>query len=75
MSVGEDGCYVEKVHWARERHIGGGSCGRCYLCIDLKSNFLFAIKEVRLIFLNISVITLGDYGFCVSLFYSRLRFH
>ena len=50
MSVGEDGCYVEKVHWARERHIGGGSCGRCYLCIDLNSNFLFAIKEVRLIF-------------------------
>ena len=50
MSVGEDGCYVEKVHWARERHIGGGSCGRCYLCIDLKSNFLFAVKEVRFIF-------------------------
>ena len=48
LSVGEDGSYVEGVHWRRVKYIGGGACGRCYFCIDAKTGFLFAIKRVRL---------------------------
>ena len=48
LSVGEDGCYVENVHWRRVHHIGGGSCGRCYFCTDLKTGFLFAVKQARI---------------------------
>lgn len=48
LSVGEDGSYVQGVHWRRVKYIGGGSCGRCHFCIDAKTGFLFAIKRVRL---------------------------
>ena len=48
LSVGEDGSYVEGIHWRRVKYIGGGSCGRCHFCEDAKSRFLFAIKRVRL---------------------------
>lgn len=48
LSVGEDGSYIEGVHWRRVKYIGGGACGRCYFCIDAKTGFLFAIKRVRL---------------------------
>ena len=47
MSVEQDGRYVEDVHWERQVYIGGGSCGRCWQCIDLKTQKLFAIKQVR----------------------------
>ena len=47
MSVGDDGSYLEDVHWQQKVYIGGGSCGRCYQCVDLKTQKLFAIKCVR----------------------------
>ena len=50
LSVGEDGNYIEGVHWRQVKYIGGGSCGRCYFCVDAKTGRLFAIKRVRLYF-------------------------
>ncbi|XP_044178906.1 probable serine/threonine-protein kinase mps1 isoform X4 [Acropora millepora] len=47
LSVGDDGSYVENVHWKRIIYIGGGSCGRCYQCMDLKTGKLFAVKFIR----------------------------
>ncbi|XP_078376186.1 uncharacterized protein LOC144659591 isoform X2 [Oculina patagonica] len=46
LSVGEDGTYLEEIHWRSVRSIGGGACGRCFLCTDLHSEFLFAIKKI-----------------------------
>ncbi|XP_068747571.1 uncharacterized protein [Montipora capricornis] len=47
LSVEQDGRYVEHVHWERQVYIGGGSCGRCWQCIDLKTEKLFAIKQIK----------------------------
>lgn len=47
LSVGDDGSYVEDVHWKRIVYIGGGSCARCYQCMELKTGKLFGVKFIR----------------------------
>ena len=55
LSVGEDGAYLEGIHWRSVRSIGGGSCGRCFLSFDLDTEFLFAIKKVNYLLINLLI--------------------
>lgn len=47
LSVGDDGTYLENVHWQQNIYIGRGSNGCCYQCMDLETQKLFAVKRVR----------------------------
>ena len=48
LSVGKDGTYLEGIHWMNNVSIGEDSCGRYFLCTDLRTSLFFAIKMVRL---------------------------
>ncbi|PFX15026.1 Mitogen-activated protein kinase kinase kinase 14 [Stylophora pistillata] len=46
LGVHENGSYIENIHWQVIHAIGGGSCGRCYLCRDVFKQSLIAIKKI-----------------------------
>ena len=46
LSVSVDGHYDQHFEWHCRTYLGGGANGRCTLCIDVKTGFLFAIKKV-----------------------------
>ncbi|KAJ7391793.1 hypothetical protein OS493_016081 [Desmophyllum pertusum] len=72
LSVGKDGTYLEGIHWMNNIFIGGGSCGRCFLCTDLHNDLVFAIKMIPVqMFDSTEIETWGS----ISGLYGAIKYH